>query len=120
MSQVPPDNSETVDQLVLVVVSDEQAGLVSRKLVAEGFRFTLITAANSLLPAGTTCLMLGIHAARGPRLMALVESVCKTRRTYIPTQGQIGLGAAFPPQMIEAEVGSASLYVLPVDYYEVF
>jgi uncharacterized protein YaaQ len=120
MNQTFPENDEHVNQLVLVVVSDEQASLVTKKLVADGFRFTLITASNGLLPTGTTCLMLGIHSARGPALMDLVESVCKTRRTYIPTLGQMGLPMSMPPNMIEAEVGSASIYVLPVVYYEFF
>jgi uncharacterized protein YaaQ len=120
MTQQPSESSDPVDQLVLAVVSDEQAGLLAKKLVADGFRFTIITASNGLLPAGTTCLMLGIQSARGSRLMKLVESVCKTRRTYVPTQGQMGIPGGLPTLMIEAEVGSASLYVLPVETYEVF
>jgi uncharacterized protein YaaQ len=120
MTHPSTDSAEIVDQLVLVVVSDEQASLVGKKLVADGFRFTIITASNGLLPAGTTCLMLGIHSGRNPRLVSLLETVCKTRRTYIPTQGQISLPQGMPPLMIEAEIGSASIYVLPVDYYEIF
>jgi uncharacterized protein YaaQ len=120
MAEKTPDSAENVDQLVLVVVSDEQAGPLGKKLVADGFRFTIITASNGLLPEGTTCLLLGIHSESNPRLMKLVESICKTRRTYISIQGQMGIPQGMPPNMIEAEVGSASIYVLPVDYYEAF
>jgi uncharacterized protein YaaQ len=120
MRNSAPDGAQKVDLLVLAVVSDDQAGTLGKKLIAEGFRFTIITASNGLLPAGTTCLMLGIPSSQNSRLMSLIESVCKTRRTFIPTQGQIGIPSAFPPLMIEAEVGSASVYILPVETYEVF
>jgi uncharacterized protein YaaQ len=120
MTSSRTDSSEPVNQLVLVVVSDEQAGTLSKKMIAENYRFTLITASNGLLPAGTTCLMLGINSSRNQALMDLVEAVCKTRRTYIPALGQFGVVEGALPSMIEAEVGSASVYVLPVEYYEFF
>jgi uncharacterized protein YaaQ len=116
----PGDQTESVDQLVLVVVNDEQAGQLGKKLVAQGFRFTLITASSGLLLAGTTCLLLGIHSGRNPALMGLIESVCKTRRTFIPALGQMGLPEGMPLHMIEAEVGSAAVYILPVETYLVF
>jgi len=93
-----PENTkptdEHVDQLILVVVAEEQAGELGKKLVAEGFRFTIISASSGFLPAGTSCLMLGINSARNADLMKLIESVCKTRRRYIPAHGQFGLAEA--------------------------
>ena len=120
MTPTIDEDASAVDLLVLIVVSDDQANQLGKKLVADGFRFTVITASNGLLPTGTSCLMLGIHSSRNAQLMDLVETVCKTRRTYIPAQGQIGPAIGMPPMMIEAEVGSASVYVIPVDTYEVF
>jgi uncharacterized protein YaaQ len=114
---VPSD--EHVDQLILVVVAEEQAGELGKKLVAEGYRFTIISASNGFLPAGTKCLMLGIHSSRTPGLMALVESVCKTRLRYIPAN-QFGVAGGLPVSMIEAEVGSADIYILPIESYEYF
>ncbi len=120
MDEKPNPSNEAVDQLILVVVAEEQAGELGKKLVAEKFRFTIISASNGLLPAGTSCLMLGIDSAHGPRLMALIESVCKTRRRYIPAHSQFGLTEGLPLSMIEAEVGSANVYVLPIEVYEIF
>jgi len=119
-----PENTkptdEHVDQLILVVVAEEQAGELGKKLVADGFRFTIISASSGFLPAGTSCLMLGIHSDRSADLMKLIENVCKTRRRYIPAQGQFGLAGGLPMAMIEAEVGSADIYILPVESYEFF
>lgn len=115
---VPSD--ERVDQLILVVVAEEQAGELGKKLVAEGYRFTIISASNGFLPAGTKCLMLGIDSSRTPGLMKLVESVCKTRRRYIPAHSQFGVAEGLPLSMIEAEVGSADVYILPIESYEYF
>jgi uncharacterized protein YaaQ len=119
MPQTPLDSTEKVDQLVLVVVSEEQAGELGKKLVAEGFRFTIISASSGLLPSGTSCLMLGTHSSLYDRLEKLIEKVCKTRRRFIPA-GQFGVSEGLPLSMIEAEVGSASVYTLPLDLYEVF
>jgi uncharacterized protein YaaQ len=112
--------SEHVDQLILVVVTEEQSGELGKKLVAEKYRFTVISASNGILPAGTSCLMLGIASSRGPDLLKLIESVCKTRRRYIPAHSQFGMTEGIPLAMIEAEVGSANVYILPVEYYEYF
>ena len=120
MSQKHVPSTENVDQLVLVVVPDEQAGELGKKMVAEGFRFTIISASNGLLPSGTSCLMLGINSGDNPQLMKLVESVCKTKRRYIPAQSQFGMAEGLPMTMIEAEVGSANVYALPIAYYEYF
>lgn len=120
MSQTPFNPPEKVDQLVLVVVADEQAGDLGKLLVANGFRFTVISASSGLLPAGTSCLMLGIHSSLYSRLIALVEKVCKTRRRFIPAHVQFGLTEGLPLNMIEAEIGSANVYTLPVESYEIF
>ena len=120
MPKKQPPSTENVDQLVLVVVPEEQAGDLGKKLVAEGFRFTVISASNGFLPSGTSCLMLGIHSEDNPYLMSLVEKVCKTRTRYIPASNQFGVAEGLPLTMIEAEVGSANVYVLPVEFYEYF
>jgi uncharacterized protein YaaQ len=111
---------EPVDQLIFVVVADEQAGDLGKKLVAEGFRFTIISVSTGLLPVGTSCLMLGTHSDRNAALMKLVESVCKTRRRYISAINQFGVTEGQFMPMIEAQVGSADVFILPVESYEYF
>lgn len=120
MPEKKVSSAERVDQLMLVVVTEEQAGELGKRLVAGGYRFTIISASNGFLPAGTSCLMLGIDSARIPGLRKLIESVCKTRRRYIPANNQFGVAEGLPLSMIEAEVGSADIFILPVDYYEYF
>ena len=120
MSDILGPSEERVDQLVLVVVVEEQAHALGKKLVAEGFRFTIISASSGLLPSGTSCLMLGIDSARSTGLLKLIESVCKTRRRYIPASSQYGVAEGLPLAMIEAEVGSADVFILPVEFSEYF
>jgi uncharacterized protein YaaQ len=118
MPDSPSLTPPPIDQLVLIVVPDEQAGELGKALVAAGFRLTVISASNGFLPSGSNCLMLGIAAGDAPRLLGLVEKVCKTRRRYIPTSSPFsGLeGAAL--NMIEAEVGSANVYTFAVESFE--
>jgi uncharacterized protein YaaQ len=112
--------TQNVDQLVLIAVPDEQAGELGKKLSGEGFRFTLINASNGFLPTGTTCLMLGIFSGDNARLMRLIEQICKTKRQYIPATNNFGMGEGLLMNMIEAEIGSALIYVLPIEFFEIF
>lgn len=120
MSKKQPPDVQNVNQLVLLAVPDEQAGELGKKLSGEGFRFTLISASNGFLPTGTTCLLLGIFSGDNDRLMRLVEPICKPKRHYIPATSSFGLGEGLPINMIEAEIGSALIYVLPVEFFEIF
>jgi len=86
--------------------------------VEEGFRYTIISAASALLPAGSACLMVGTHSSRLERFNSVVDQICRTRRTFIPAHTMVSGG--MPPMMIEAQVGSASVYVLPLDGYLIF
>lgn len=115
-----PPNTGNVDQLVLIAVPDEQAGELGKKLSMEGFRFTLISASNGFLPTGITCLMLGIFSGDNGPLMRLVEKICKTKLRYIPATSDFSLGDGMSMTMIEAEIGSTLIYVIPVEIFETF
>lgn len=110
---------ETINRLVMVMVADDQAKALGRLLVKQGFRFTLVQA-GGLMQTGTVCLLLGTDSARYDALKALVAKACKPRPQYIPSQGQFVMPEGLPPMLIEAQVGSALIYSLPIEYYEVF
>lgn len=120
MSEKQLPAAQDVNQLVLIAVPDEQAGELGKKLSGAGFRFTLISASNGFFPTGTTCLLLGIFCGDHERLMRLVEQICKPRRHYIPATSPFGLGEGLSMNMIEAEIGSALIYTLPVEFFEIF
>jgi uncharacterized protein YaaQ len=120
MSKKHPPDVQNVNQLVLIAVPDEQAGELGKKLSGEGFRFTLISASSGFLPTGTTCLLLGIFSGDNDRLMRLVEPICKTKRHYIPATSSFSLSEGLPMNMIEAEIGNALIYALPVEFFEIF
>ncbi len=119
MHKKQPPDARNVDQLVLIVVPDELAGELGKKLSTEGFRFTLISASNGFLPTGTTCLMLGIFSDDNGRLIRLVGQVCKPKRRYIPATSHFGLGEGLSVNMIEAEIGSALIYIIPIESFEI-
>ena len=110
---------ETVNQLVVVMVFDEQASTLEKQLVKQGFRFTQVQA-GGLMQSGTVCLLLGIDSARHDQLAELIEKACKPRTRYVSSQERFVLPEGLPPMMIEAQVGSALVYTLPVERYEAF
>jgi uncharacterized protein YaaQ len=113
-------SADGTDQLVFVVVSDEQVGELSSELVKNGFRLTMVKPHEGFIQVGSTCLLVGIPSTRYGPLTEIIETICKTRRKYIPTHGPVGMPEGLPMFMIEAEVGSAYVYRLDVDYFEQF
>lgn len=111
---------EHVDLMVVIILSSEQVGELSSKLLKHGYRLTLVNTSGGFMQAGSTCLLVGIHNGRQDDLFNLIGSVCKTHRQFIPAGGNFNLPGGLPPLMIEAEVGSAYVYTLEVEHYEYF
>ncbi len=120
MAETNPSPNEQVDQLVLIIVSDEQAGTLCGELIKHGFRLTLVNIKGGFIQAGSTFLLVGIHSPRHQDLLDVIGSVCHTHNEFIPTGGPFGAPGGLPPLIIEAEVGSAYVYTMDVERYEQF
>lgn len=122
MNKNPSSSSgnEPVNRLVIIILADEQVSELSKKLIEKRFRVTVVTTSGGYFVSGTTCLLVGIHDTRHEELIHLIEVVCRTRRRFIPASGEMTFIEGLPPMMIEAQIGSASVYTLEVEHYEVF
>ncbi len=108
--------SDTVNLLVIVVVSGRQADELKSQLVRERFYFTQIDSSGGPLQEPTVCLLIGLNQARLDPLMGVVQAACKRFQEYIPVQ--LTPPAGLPPmQMIEAQVGGALVYAVEVEQF---
>lgn len=114
LNTTPPHK---IDQLVIVIVSSAQAGILMDKLGQFDFHFTKVDSSGGFLHEATLSLFVGIHHDQRNTLIDLIRQHCHRRKIYIPAhmdvtqiQGQ--------PLMIEAETGGATVFTFNVERFE--
>lgn len=111
--------SNSVNQLVFVVVSGRPAEVLMQSLNQEGFYFTRLDLSMFAFQETRICLLIGLNSAQNGRLMGLIETHCQPHQEYVPVQ--FTPPAGFPPlSMIETRVGGALVYQLEVEQFEQF
>ncbi len=108
--------NESINQLVIVVVSGVQAGGLMQKLRAAGYYFTQLDSWGGLLEEPTVCLLIGLDAQHRPALLDLIRQCCQVHRQYIPARLDASM-LQVQPVMIEAEVGGAAIYTVAVERF---
>jgi uncharacterized protein YaaQ len=110
-------NIPEIDQLVILIVSSSQSGVLMDKLSQGNFHYTKVDSTGGFLHEATLCLLVGLNHTERKLLLDLVRQYCHRRKIYIPAhmdvtqiQGQ--------PLMIEAEVGGATMLTLNVERFE--
>lgn len=110
-------SDSVVDQLVIATIVGSQAGVLTEKLIHDGFYVTQVDSSGGILYEATVTLFIGLERARLSHLLAHVRECCHTRRRFIPAHVEAPL-LEVQPVMIEAEVGGATVYVLDVERFE--
>lgn len=111
--------TQSVNQLVFVVVSGRQADTLTQALVNEKYYYTKFDISMFAFQESTLCLLIGLDRSRNADLMRLIEEHCKPHQEYVPVH--FTPPAGFPPlSMIEARVGGALVYRVDVDRFEQF
>lgn len=111
--------SDIIDQLFFVIVSSDQTGELTDKLVKNRFYFTRIDSSGGFLEQATVSLLVGIHHDRNEQLLQLIRTCCHTRRMYIPARVEPPMIQS-QPVMIEAEVGGATVFTFDVELFVQF
>jgi uncharacterized protein YaaQ len=110
-----------IDTLVILHITNEQIDTLAEKLIDQHFYFTQIDNSGGFLNFPNHSLLIGITQDRLDDLKALIKQCCQRRTTHIATQAHIEV---YPhhsaPTIVEAEVGGATLHILPVEHFEQF
>ncbi len=112
-------NTQTVNQLVFIAVSQRQGEDLMQQLVKERFYFTRVDSSGLVFEEPNLCLIIGLNNSRLPGLMGLIDHYCQPYQEYVPVQ--FNTPAGLPPlAMIEAKAGGALVYVVDVERFEQF
>jgi uncharacterized protein YaaQ len=106
-----------VEQLVLVTAYGDRAGALTEELTRDGFYVTQVDSSGGFLHEAAVSLLVGLGRDRLPGLLERIRACCHVRRQFVPTQVEAPL-VELRSVMIEAEVGGAAIYVLPVERFE--
>lgn len=105
-------------QLLLAIIHDEDADPLGKRLNALGFRITRFQTVGGFLSAANATVVMAVHDDEIEQVLAVIRSVCRTRHTIIsPIPWAVEPGQApfaAPAAPLEAEVGGATVFCLPV------
>lgn len=105
-------------QLLLAIIHDEDADPLGKRLNALGFRITRLHTVGGFLSAANATILMGVHDEEIEQVLAVIRATCRTRHTIIsPIPWAVEPGQApfaAPGAPLEAEVGGATIFCLPV------
>ncbi len=109
---------ESVMQLILAIVQDEDAGPVIEALTGEGFRATRINTVGGFLRKGNSTILAGVEKDRLHRALLIIRDNCETRTEYFVPTAPGEVGEPYPLDPIQVQVGGATIFVLPCERFE--
>ena len=109
-------HQETIDRLAITIVDGSQSRDLIKVLNAEGFSVTIVDAVGGFLHEALMTLLIGLSKSRLPRFFAIVREQCPRRTRYVPMGVELSLTPGYP-MMIEASVGGATVFILPVERF---
>ncbi len=102
--------------LIVAIVQPEDAETAIQAVIGAGLRVTRISSVGGFLRADNELLLLGMERGQVPQAVKLLAENCKTRTAVVnasfPTLELYLAGCMMP---LEAEVGGATIFVLPLD-----
>lgn len=105
-------------QLLLAIVHDEDADPLGKRLNALGFRITRLNTVGGFLSAPNATVLIGVSDEEIEQVLAVIRATCRTRHAIIsPMPWAVEPGQApfaAPGAPLEAEVGGATIFCLPV------
>lgn len=109
-------HQETIDRLAITIVDGSQSRDLIKILNGEGFSVTIVDAVGGFLHEALMTLLIGLPQSRLPRFFSIVREQCPRRTRYVPMGVELSLTPGYP-MMIEASVGGATVFILPVERF---
>ncbi|HQE91312.1 MAG TPA: cyclic-di-AMP receptor [Anaerolineae bacterium] len=107
---------ETIDRLAIAIVDGSQSRDLIQTLNKEGFPVTLVDAVGGFLHEALVTLLIGLPHERLPQFFSVVREQCPRCTRYVPMGVELSLTPGYP-MMIEASVGGATVFILPVERF---
>jgi uncharacterized protein YaaQ len=107
-------------KLIVAIVQLDDAPPVVSALTEERISATIIEAHGGFLRDGVAAILIGLDDRLVSRALAILGRYCQVRRTVLPDEFPHELQEWALPEVMTAEVGGATAFVLPVVRFERF
>lgn len=107
-------------KLILTIVQDQDAGVLSSAFVDCGIRATKLSTTGGFLRAGNTTLITGVPDDQVQMVLDLIKANCQGHDELMPAPTIAVDVAAGDPDVndnVPVRVGGATVFVLPVDAF---
>lgn len=108
-------------KMVVAVVRDEYAAVLTERLTQKGFGATKLASTGGFLKAGNTTFLIGVPASQLEEVIGIIRSTCPSKKSIQGdltfAEGNLKHAAAHPAQALPSEVavGGATVFVLDVE-----
>jgi uncharacterized protein YaaQ len=108
-------------KLVIAVVRDEYAAVLTERLTQKGFGATKLASTGGFLKAGNTTFLIGVPAAQLEEMLGIIRTTCPSKKSIKGdltfAEGSLKHAASLPAQALpqEVAVGGATVFVLDVE-----
>ncbi|MGC9522454.1 MAG: cyclic-di-AMP receptor [Anaerolineae bacterium] len=109
-------DDEHINRMAITIVDGGQSRDLLKALNEEQFPATILDAVGGFLHEAMVTLIVGMSEQRLQDFFALVREKCPSRTRYVPMGVELSLSPGYP-MMIEARVGGATVFVLPVERF---
>ncbi|MBN1248231.1 MAG: cyclic-di-AMP receptor [Anaerolineae bacterium] len=107
---------ESINRMAITIVDGGQSRDLLKALSEQNFPATTLDAVGGFLHEAMVTLIVGMSDARLPMFFALLREKCPSRTRYVPMGVELSLSPGYP-MMIEARVGGATVFVVPVERF---
>ena len=108
-------------KLIFAIISDEDAPRLMAEVNRAGFRVTKLNSTGGFLRSGNTTLMTVVDEKSTQDVLDIIHANSKSRKTAInANRPPTTIGTSYGPYPVEVTIGGATVFVVPVEYFEKF
>ena len=108
-------------KLVLAIVQNEDAYVLSDALTDEGFYVTKLSTTGGFLRMDNVTLLIGTEEDKVDTVLDIIKKACNNRKQIVSTAlPNIGAGTEMHAYPLKVSIGGATVFVVDVDKFEKF
>lgn len=103
-------------KLILAIMSDDDAGTVSKNLTKNKFQVTKLASTGGFLKMGNTTLLIGVDDSKVEAAIEIIKEFSSRRKEIVASNIPFE-GAECISVPIEVEIGGATIFVVDVEQF---
>lgn len=107
-------------KLIIAIVNNDDSHEVHRELTKSGYYLTKLATTGGFLQKGNTTFLIGTEDDLVEKALSIIQENSKKRMEKAPIASFSDLGSFSTVQMIDVQVGGATVFVVDVDQFQKF